>query len=52
MFAIRVEHIGFTVGRFILGNLILARETCNWAQQTGQNMILIKLDFDKAYDRI
>lgn len=32
--------------------MILAWETCEWAQQTCQNAILVKLDFDKSYDRV
>lgn len=31
---------------------MLAWETIDWAQQSGQNFLIVKLDFDKAYDRI
>lgn len=48
----RPEQTGFIKGRFILDNLMLAWETIEWAQQSGQNPLLVKLDFDKAYDRI
>lgn len=49
---VRVEQTGFLKGRYILDNLMLAWETMEWAQQSGQNDLIIKLDFDKAYDRI
>lgn len=46
------EQTSFLGGRFILDNLMLAWETCEWAQQSQQDALLVKLDFDKAYDRM
>lgn len=44
------KQTGFLGGRYILDNLILSWETMEWAQQSSQNAIIVKLDFDKAYN--
>lgn len=49
---VRSEQTSFLGGKFILDNLILAWESVEWAQQTVQDALILKLDFDKAYDRI
>lgn len=49
---VRAEQTGFLKGKYILDNLMLAWETAEWAQQSGQNALIVKLDFHKAYDRI
>ena len=38
--------------RFILDNILLTHETMEWAKQTGQPFIFLKLDFSKAYDMV
>ena len=48
----RPKQTGFIKGRFILDNLMLAWETIGWAQQSRKNALLVKLNFDKVYDRI
>lgn len=46
------EQSSFIKGRFILDNLIIVWEGLKWAWETGQKVLLLKIDFDKAYDRV
>jgi len=39
-------------GRYILDNVITIWEGMQWAQSLGQDALFIKIDFEKAYDRI
>ena len=43
---------GFIQGRYILENLIIGWEAMHWAKENGQEMAMILLDFEKAFDRI
>lgn len=38
--------------RFILDNLVLTQETMDWAEQSDQALLFLKLDFSKAYDMV
>jgi hypothetical protein len=38
--------------RYILDNIVLTQETVNWAKTSQQPLVLLKLDFAKAYDRV
>lgn len=38
--------------RFILDNIFLTHETMEWASHSKQSLILLKLDFSKAYDMV
>jgi len=38
--------------RCILDNVLVTHETIAWAKESDQDMILLKLDFMKAYDTI
>lgn len=38
--------------RFILDNLFLTQETMEWADQSEQPLLFLKLDFSKAYDMV
>jgi hypothetical protein len=38
--------------RYILDNIVLTQETINWAKVSKQPLLLLKLDFAKAYDRV
>jgi len=49
---VRQEQVGFVQGRFILDTVISAWEGLEWAQGTGQETYFLKIDFDKAYDRV
>ena len=49
---IRSSQTGFVRNRCILDNVFLAYESINWAIESEQDMVLILLDFEKAYDRI
>jgi hypothetical protein len=37
---------------YILDNIVLTQETINWAKTSNQPLVLLKLDFAKAYDRV
>jgi hypothetical protein len=47
------NYIAFLPFRYIWNvNVLLAHETINWAKQTKQEMIFLKLDFAKAYNMV
>jgi len=39
-------------GRNILDNVFMAQEALGWAEESEQNLVLLLLDFEKAFDRI
>jgi hypothetical protein len=49
---IRPGQTGFVEGRSILDNTFLAQEAQNWAEESNQDLVLLLLDFEKAFDRI
>jgi hypothetical protein len=49
---IRLNQTGFIEGRNILDNTFLAQEAQVWAEESNQDLILLLLDFEKAFDRI
>lgn len=49
---VRRTQNGFVRGRCILDNVLLGYESLNWAQESDQDLVLLLLDFEKAYDRI
>jgi hypothetical protein len=49
---IRPNQTGFVDGRSILGNTFLAQEAQEWAEESNQDLVLLLLDFEKAFDRI
>lgn len=42
----------FVKNRCILDNVFLAREAIGWATESGQDVVIMLLDFEKAYDRV
>lgn len=48
---VRREKTGFVQGRFI-ETVISAWEAMEWARDTGQQALFLKIDFYKAYYRI
>ena len=46
------EKIGFFKVCYILDNVIIVWEGMEWAQVSNQEALFIKIDFEKAYDRI
>jgi hypothetical protein len=48
---IRPGQTGFVEGRSILDNT-LAQEAQDWAKESNQDLVLLLLDFEKAFDRI
>jgi hypothetical protein len=49
---IHKEQTGFIKGEINLDNLITAWEGLEWAQESEQKALLLKIDFDKAYDTL
>ncbi len=39
-------------GRIILDNTFLAQEALDWAVESDQDLVMLLLDFEKAFDRI
>ena len=46
------SQTGFVPNRCILDNIFLAFESIEWALESNQNMSMLLLDFEKAYDRV
>jgi hypothetical protein len=49
---IRPRQTSFVDGRSILDNTFLAQEAQDWAKESNQDLVLLLLDFEKAFDRI
>ncbi len=49
---IRPSQTSFIEGRCILDNTFLAQEAQDWAKESNQDLVLLLLDFEKAFDRI
>jgi hypothetical protein len=49
---VRPNQTGFMKGRSIIDNVFLAIEAMEWATETNQPMVMLLLDFEKAYDRV
>ncbi len=49
---IRPGQTGFVEGRSILDNTFLAQEAQDWAEESNQDLVILLLDFEKAFDRI
>lgn len=58
----RLEHImhklidnsqsAFLKGRYILDNVVICQEIIHYSQHAKQSGVIIKIDFEKAYDKI
>jgi len=51
-FVIKPNQTSFVMGRSILDNNFLARESLEWAVKSGHDLFLLLLDFEKAFDKI
>jgi hypothetical protein len=49
---IRPNLIGFVMGKSILDTNFLAQESLEWAVESGQDLVLFLLDFEKTFDKI
>jgi len=49
---IRPNQTGFVAGRSILDNVFMAQEALGWAEESEQDLVLLLLDFEKAFDKI
>jgi hypothetical protein len=47
---IHEDQSAFLPLRFIIDNVLVQHETISWAHESQQNLMLLKLDFTKAYD--
>jgi len=46
------NQTGFVEGRSILDNTFIAQDSLDWAVESNQDLVLLLLDFEKAFDRI
>ena len=46
------NQVAFLAPRFILDNILLTHESIQWAKESRQDSIFLKLDFSKAYDSV
>jgi hypothetical protein len=46
------NQTAFVKGRFILGSVISAHEIIHWALRDKEKGLVLKLDYEKAYDRV
>jgi hypothetical protein len=46
------DQKAFLPKRYILDNIVIIQETLNWTKVSKQPLLLLKLDFAKAYDRV
>ncbi len=49
---IRPNQTGFVEGRSIIDNTFMAQEALEWAEESEQDLDLLLLDFEKAFDII
>ncbi len=49
---IKPNQMGFVEGRNILHNVFMAQEALGWAEESEQDLVLLLLNFEKAFDRI
>jgi len=49
---IRPNQIRFIKGKSIIDNIFLAYEAMDWAIESNQSMVMLLLDFEKAYDMV
>jgi hypothetical protein len=49
---IRPNQTSFVKGRSILDNVFIAQDSLDWAVESDQELVLLLLDFEKAFDKI
>jgi hypothetical protein len=49
---IKPNQTGLVEGRSILDNNFLAQEALVWAPESGQDLVLLLLDFEKTFNKI
>lgn len=49
---IRPSQTGFVPGHSILDNIFAAEESMQWVVESRQNLVLMLLDYEKAFDRV
>jgi hypothetical protein len=46
------EHSAFLHGRYILESVVIAHELVHYIHKSKEPRVIIKLDYEKAYDRV
>jgi hypothetical protein len=49
---IKTSQTGFVKERYILDNVFLAYEAMEYARETKQDLVILMIDFEKAYDQV
>jgi len=49
---IKPNQTGFMEGKNILDNTFMAQEALEWAEESDHDLVLLLLNFEKAFDRI
>jgi hypothetical protein len=42
----------FVQGRSISNNVLMANEAISWVEESNQNLVILLLDFEKAFDHV
>ncbi len=42
----------FVQGKSIFDNVLMANENISWAEKSNQNLVMLLLDFEKAFDQV
>jgi hypothetical protein len=49
---IDVDQTTFLLIKYIVNIVLLTHETINWAKRSKNDLIFLKIDFPKAYDKV
>jgi hypothetical protein len=49
---VKPNQTGFVEGRSILDNAFMAQKALEWVEESDQDLVLLLLDFEKAFDKI
>jgi hypothetical protein len=49
---IRRSQVTFVKGMNVFDNILVASESLDWAVDSNQSLVMLLLDFQKAYDRV
>lgn len=46
------NQFAFFKGIYILDNILISQETIHFSKQKQQSRVIVKVDFEKAYDKV